>query len=472
MSAVPSQPRFSRFDRLVALLAVAVLAAIALLLWRGDQVGIGVLTTSPAAAATGVSPRAQIGVRFDQPIASAPETVTIELDPPAPGTVFLNGDQLRFTPAAPLAPDTTYTVRLAAGLRSTQGRTLAAPVEWQFRTGATQLVYSTAVDGVEQLFVVAPPLTPPPTDALPAPVPLTAAPDGVWDFAVAPTGGAVAFAALTPTDGSDLWQVAAGSAPALLQACANAFCSTPAWSPDGRLLAFSQRNASEFGAAAISPPRLYLRDMASGETAPIFADGQRLGFDARWSADGAWITYISPDFVGLGVYNLESGADAFYPTSTGEPGVWHPTAPVFLMTELRQVGETYVVHLFLVDPVNGVRTNLSGEESLVEDGAPAWSPDGRWIAFRRNELDGPGRTLGKQLWLMPAPGVDGAARALTADAGLDYGAPAWSPDGRRLAYHRFPLRGPDIVIAVWVMDVATGAQWLVAEPGQRPLWLE
>ena len=89
------------------------------------------------------------------------------------------------------------------------------------------------------------------------------------------------------------------------------------------------------------------------------------------------------------------------------------------MTELRQVGETYVVHLFLVDPVSGVRTNLSGEDRLVEDGAPVWSPD-----------------------------------------------------GRRLAYHRFPLRGTEIVIAVWVMDVATGVQRLVAAPGQRPLWLE
>ena len=77
---------------------------------------------------------------------------------------------------------------------------------------------------------------------------------------MAPTNGQIAFAALTPTDGSDLWQVAVGSAATLLQSCAGAFCATPAWSPDGRLLAFSQRNANEFGAAAISPPRLYLRD--------------------------------------------------------------------------------------------------------------------------------------------------------------------------------------------------------------------
>lgn len=472
MSSTATRPRFSRFDQLVAAVALIALLAIALLAWRGDQVGIDIVTMTPAADAEGVSTRTQIALRFDQPLASAPDTVTVVLDPPAPGAVFLNGDQLRFVPAAPLTPATTYTVRLEPGLRSTQGRTLAAPVEWRFHTGATRLVYSTAVDGVEQLFAVTPPLTPPVSATLPVTTPLTAAPAGVWDFAVAPADGRIAFAALTPTDGSNLWEVAAGSAPALLQACANAFCSTPAWSPDGRLLAFSQRNANEFGAAAISPPRLYLRDMASGETAPIFADSQQLGFDARWSADGRWITYLSPDFVGVGAYNLESGAGDFYPTSTGEPGVWHPTRLEFLMTELRQVGETYVVHIFLVDPITGARTNLSGDDRLVEDGAPAWSPDGQWIAFRRNELTGPGRTLGKQLWLMPAPGAsDSDARPLTADADFDYGAPAWSPDGRRLAYHRFPLKGPNIVISVWVMEVASGDQWQVAAPGQRPQWL-
>jgi Tol biopolymer transport system component len=472
MSDSGARPRFSRFDRLVAILAVVVTAAIALLAWRGDQVGIHILTMTPAAAAEGVSTRTQVALQFDQPIASAPDAVQIVLEPPAPGALFLNGDQLRFAPASPLAPDTTYTVRLAPGLRSTQGRTLAAPVEWQFRTGSTQLVFSTAVDGVEQLFVVAPSLTPPISAAPPVTMSLTSSPDGVWDFVVAPTDGTIAFAALTPTNGSDLWQVAVGSTPAMLQACANAFCSTPAWSPDGRLLAFSQRNANEFGAAAISPPRLYLRDMVGGETAPIFADNQQLGFDARWSADGRWITYISPDRVGIGVYNLESGAGDFYPTSTGEPGVWHPAQSRFLMTELQQVGETYVVQLILVDPHTGARTNLSGEESLVEDGAPAWSPDGQWIAFRRKELAGSGRTLGKQLWLMPAPGaLSNVARPLTADAEFDYGAPAWSPDGRHLAYHRFPLKGPNIVISVWVMAVASGEQWQVAAPGQRPQWL-
>lgn len=59
------------------------------------------------------------------------------------------------------------------------------------------------------------------------------------------------------------------------------------------------------------------------------------------------------------------------------------------------------------------------------DSAPAWSPDGRWIAFLRAQ-DGPA-----QVWLLAAAG--GEPRRLTT-LPLAAGAPVWSPDGTRLAF--------------------------------------
>ena len=467
MSLTPSDRRLSRFDLTVLGVAATAVILILLLIWRGDQVGLAVIAMTPADGSAGVSTRGQIVIEFDQPLADA--AVTVSLDPPADGEVAVDGATVTFIPDA-LAPETLYRVRMEPGVRGANGRTLTNALEWGFATGRAQALFTRVVDGKEQLFTTPLPQPGEPADSAAPVTQLTDAAAGIWDFAVSPADGRIVYSALTEAGTSDLWTLAPGAAaPEQLLACPTAFCSSPSWSQDGELLLFSQRNANDFGAAAVNPPRLYIMHVASGETAPVFSDSQKLGFEARWANDGQWITYLSPDFVGIGVYNLESGAERFYPTQTGEAAVWRPGHTQFVMNEQRIDGGRVSIHLYLVDPIADTRINLSGETAPVEDGAPVWSPDGTWIAFRRNINDGPGATLSKQLWIMRADGSD--VRPLTSDAAIDHGPPTWSPDGRYLLYHRFPLKGPDIVISVWLMDVATGEQWQVSSPGQRPQWL-
>ena len=62
----------------------------------------------------------------------------------------------------------------------------------------------------------------------------------------------------------------------------------------------------------------------------------------------------------------------------------------------------------------------------ARDTAPAFSPDGRWLAYLGAEPGGR-----SQLWLLPTAG--GAPRRLT-DHHLGAGAPVWAPDSRRIAY--------------------------------------
>src|SRR4051812_24019827 len=70
----------------------------------------------------------------------------------------------------------------------------------------------------------------------------------------------------------------------------------------------------------------------------------------------------------------------------------------------------------------------------ARDSAPAFSPDGRWLAYLGAE---PGAK--PQVWLLPTAG--GKPRRLT-DHPLGAGAPVWAPDSRRLAYvARVPEQG-------------------------------
>lgn len=462
----------SPFDRLVMGVIAGALLLLALLIWRGDHVSVQALALSPPRDAQGVSTRTRIEIRLDQPVALVNDNAAMTITPPVEGALQTNGNTVRFTPTTGLRPNTTYTVMLESGLRSQQGYRLRAPIQWQFHTGQIEALYSaTDANGVEQLYLVAIALhddTTPGGDVTPSQ--LTNIPNGIWDFAVAPDGSHIAFAALNEQSTSHLWSIAPGVGEAtLLVECPDGVCSGAAWSPDGRFVAYSRRNATEFSSGVISPPRLWLLNPDTGESSPVFADDQKLAFEPRWSSDGQHLSYLSPEPSGVGVINLYDGSEQFYETTTGEPGIWRPLSSQLLINVLRQLDERYVVHLLTIDVNTNEQRNLSGEEALVEDGSPAWSPDGNWIAFRRKELEGPTATLGKQLWVMRGDGSE--ARALTAEPEFDHGQPAWSPDGSYLLFHKLPLRGPDIVLSVWVLDVARGEQWEIVRPGQRPLWL-
>jgi len=92
----------------------------------------------------------------------------------------------------------------------------------------------------------------------------------------------------------------------------------------------------------------------------------------------------------------------------------------------------------------------SREVALTADGQdnvqPAWSPDGRYIAYHS--------VLRGGLWLMPALG--GTARQIS-----EFGsAPAWSPDGTKLAFSSLGLAALDGIAqfgsCLWIADMAGG----------------
>ena len=64
-------------------------------------------------------------------------------------------------------------------------------------------------------------------------------------------------------------------------------------------------------------------------------------------------------------------------------------------------------------------------------GAPAVSPDGQWCGGPVTTCDVKEDKVLTDIWLVPTDG--GESRALTTDEGTDT-SPAWSPDGRWIAF--------------------------------------
>lgn len=293
---------------------------------------------------------------------------------------------------------------------------------------------------------------------------------GIWDFALSPFHDQILYSALTSKGTADLWLTTPlSSTSTLLVGCPDSACGSSAWAADGRLVAYSKRNSTGNGGATLNPPRLWLIDTLSGESAAVFSDTQKLAFEPRWSSDSKWISYLSPDFVGVGVMNLESGSTQFFETPSGEPAVWRPGHSQILLTVQSQVSDTWVTHLVLIDTSNGEQQNLSGEANLVEDSSAVWTPDGEQIIFRRRIIEGAGRTLSKQLWQMKADGS--AAQPLTNEPDFEHGFVSMAPAGNYVVFHKFPLKGPNVVLSVWALNLETGQQTEIAQPGQRPQWL-
>ena len=83
-------------------------------------------------------------------------------------------------------------------------------------------------------------------------------------------------------------------------------------------------------------------------------------------------------------------------------------------------------------------------------GAPQVSPDGRWIAYDMSTIDLAANVRKSAIWLMAANGSN--PRQLTDGAKQDEG-PAWSPDGKTLAYVSNREGGAK---QVYLLDVAAG----------------
>jgi dipeptidyl aminopeptidase/acylaminoacyl peptidase len=87
-------------------------------------------------------------------------------------------------------------------------------------------------------------------------------------------------------------------------------------------------------------------------------------------------------------------------------------------------------------------------------GGPEISPDGKWAAVPVTTYDVPKDKSTTNLWLVPTDG--GEARRLTTHDGSD-SSPAWSPDGKLIAF--VSRRGEDEAAQVYLISTSGGEAW-------------
>jgi dipeptidyl aminopeptidase/acylaminoacyl peptidase len=153
--------------------------------------------------------------------------------------------------------------------------------------------------------------------------------------------------------------------------------------------------------------------------------------DVTWSPDGRSLCVVSASLT-------EAPLPHIAPEETPQPDIRQIDR---LMYELNGAGFTYdrPGRLWRIDLETGAARRLTS--GLADDGQPRWSPDGTRIAFvsaRHRDAD---LTWRQDVYLVGAEG--GRVERLTAGRGEQiFDAPAWSPDGAWIAAvgHRNPAK--------------------------------
>ncbi|HWC25962.1 MAG TPA: hypothetical protein VG474_05200 [Solirubrobacteraceae bacterium] len=210
------------------------------------------------------------------------------------------------------------------------------------------------------------------------------------------------------------------------------------WSPTGRDLAYTIRKPN-------SPINFELSRMTaagSGHRQLTRTPTGQASSQPSWRPDGKGILFRRSGpgrLVGsiwqMGLFG-EQPALRFQPPNNPLYPSWSPDMKRVLFAAILSPRGDTDRGIFTMEASGGALKTLFDVEGAY-DSAPAWSPDGRRIAFESNaDVDGGNPERDMEIWTM---GADGSDRVqLTRNAAHDEG-PAWSPDNRLLAY----TSGPD-----------------------------
>jgi len=283
----------------------------------------------------------------------------------------------------------------------------------------------------------------------------------VADFIVSPQNDRSAYIIQNDSVSSEIWLVDLKTFDRKkLSECADAICSGMVWSPDGSRIVYEHLSLDSNGSGL---PTLWWVDAATGVAQPVFQDSQIPGGNPRWSPDGDWLSYSTPE--GIRLYQLENGETRVIANILGAAAMWSPNGKTILLRDVVIRHDQFVTQLFLYDLAAETLVNINPGEGF-ENTLAAWSPDGNLIAVVRRDLS---VTRGDQIWLMNADGSN--ARVMTNDADALHGSLNWSPDGKHLLYELYALEAFPFTSYLSVLNVETGEVEDLGIQGFNPRWV-
>ncbi|RMH44342.1 MAG: hypothetical protein D6689_02615 [Deltaproteobacteria bacterium] len=229
----------------------------------------------------------------------------------------------------------------------------------------------------------------------------------------------------------------------------------PAIGPGGRVAFWSARD----GAA-----RIFVTTLGDGIAEPLTAGpGDR---EPAWSPDGRFVAFVreapdgrrdlcTVDVATRAVRVVVAGNDD-RPDRVGAPA-WSPDGRLIAFAADRRAGQGSLLWTVRPDGTDLHRlTPPVAGAWFVHDRRPAWSPDGRRVVFASNRhVPGPGHDADFDIYAIDADGGD--LVRLTEDPGVADD-PAFSPDGARVFFTSTRDATSAYEVEIYVMPAGGGQQ--------------
>jgi dipeptidyl aminopeptidase/acylaminoacyl peptidase len=211
--------------------------------------------------------------------------------------------------------------------------------------------------------------------------------------------------------------------------------ASPRWSPDGTQLAFLSGRAEK--------TQLFIIPASGGEAVQMTTLDMGAG-EPVWSPDSTRIAFAASVEYPKRSDEEKKRDEKRAPTKVIDRAVFKFDGAGFTFNRR--------AHIFRLDVETKEVTQLTDGD--FNDRTPAWTPDGRQIAYSANRKPDWDTQRGSDIWIIAAD--CGEPRQMTTDPGAWF-APAFSPDGSSVAYLGWPLvegEEPDYWNQVWVSDRA------------------